>query len=204
MRRMMTRRLGSAVSSVTALIVLAGFGQAPAAAATMEVPAALSSDVPSISEHDYALAFSQFESTGVARDIVLVNGVRTVTFHLVDGYSLTMVDPETVSSSTTRGGVRPDLSAGFTQAGYYVGFNQFDQNTLSNAFLAAGLTAAICAIPGVGQVACVIAGVAVSVGVAYINRNGICSNNRTLYWWDAVDRNGARGSTIACRSSVPK
>jgi hypothetical protein len=102
------------------------------------------------------------------------------------------------------GGVRPDLSAGRTRAGYYVGFNQFDQNTLSNTLLAAGLTAAICAIPVVGTAACVIAGLAVSVAVAYIHRSGVCSNDRTLYWWDFEQSNGARGSTIGCRSSVPK
>lgn len=198
------RLTGMAVAAVTALVlVAAGSGPAVATSTVTEVPA--QAPAPRVSDYDYELAFSQFESTDVAREVSSVNGVRTVTFHLVEGFDLTMVDPDSVEASRpSDGGIRPQLSAGFTRAGYYVGFNQFDQNTLSNALLAAGITAAICAIPAVGAAACAIAGVAVSVAVAYINRNGVCSNNRTLYWYDVVAANGARGSTIACRSTVPK
>jgi hypothetical protein len=145
-----------------------------------------------ISDADYAQAFEEFESTSVPRDSVLEGGVQVVTFHFTDTASLTMVDPASVPAT-------PQLSGGRNRYGFWIGFNQFDQNVLSNAVAAATLTAAICAIPGVGTAACFVAGVAVSVGVSYVHKNGVCRNNLTLYWYDVRG-----GSTIRCLSGPPR
>lgn len=79
-----------------------------------------------------------------------------------------------------------------------IGFSQRDQVILKSAAASTILTAAVCAIPGVGWAACAVVGFAVSVAASYVIRKGICSNGRTLWWYDVRG-----GSTIQCRSTRP-
>lgn len=93
--------------------------------------------------------------------------------------------------------ITPFLEVRFSGIKMAVGFNTVDQQALA-AGAGAAIGAALCLIPGVGQVACVIIAVVVSVATTYVVANGICSGGRTLWWYDV---NG--GSVINCRSSAP-
>jgi RHS repeat-associated protein len=90
------------------------------------------------------------------------------------------------------------LSGGREKYGYWIGFNQFDQNVLSNAWLTFMIGGLICAIPGVGAVLCGIVGLVVGIAVSYIHRGGVCRNGRTLYWYDVRG-----GSTFTCGTTRP-
>lgn len=200
------RRALCAATLSAALLILVPTGVANAASldanlatAQSQTLVAAKKQAASISPIQYKEAFKEFEASAVPREYSVVDGTKFATFKLTKDFSLTMVAPETDLVAPGNNVVAPMLSAGGTKYGFYFGFNQFDQNVLSNAFLAAGLTAAICAIPGVGWVACVVAGIAVSVGTSYVHKNGVCSGGRTLYWWDVRG-----GSTIGCLSSVPR
>jgi hypothetical protein len=72
------------------------------------------------------------------------------------------------------------LGGGHDAGGHFVQFNQFDQNLLYNgAGLALG--AAICAIPVVGQLACLAVQAIIAVGAAYLATiKGTCKNNKQL------------------------
>lgn len=80
-----------------------------------------------------------------------------------------------------------------------IGFNTLEQQMLASGSTTL-LVAAICAVPAVGWVACAIVGVVVAVATTYVTRNGVCSNKRTLWWYDSPK---GGGSTIQCRSSAP-
>lgn len=80
-----------------------------------------------------------------------------------------------------------------------IGFNTLEQQMLASGSSTL-LAAAICAVPAVGWVACAVVGVVVAVGTTYVTRNGVCSNGRTLWWYDSLK---GGGSTIQCRSTAP-
>lgn len=203
--KLQLRRIAMATAVATTL-AFGGGGAAQAATSPASAPVVADRAAASISEREYALAFAQFESTDVARDIAVVDGVQAVTFHLTEGFSLTLVDPKSagLAKPSAPGAVTPFLSGGRTKAGMYIGFNQTDQAVLGSVAASTILTAAICAIPAVGQAACVVAGVAIAIASGYVLANGVCSNKRTLYWYDVRAPNGARGSTVACRSTPPR
>lgn len=188
------RKAVSAVTCSALLALGAGAGVIPAPAAAAERPVATAD---SLSDANLAQAFREFASTDLPRESASINGETTTTFHLRTGLSLTMTHPVDTGDHGVSNDAR--LGAGKTKNGYWISFNQFDQNTLSNAFAAAALTTAICVIPGVGVAACAVAGVIVSVGVSYIHKSGVCSKNRELYVYDVKG-----GSVVECRASAPK
>ncbi|WP_217990682.1 hypothetical protein [Curtobacterium sp. 314Chir4.1] len=72
------------------------------------------------------------------------------------------------------------LGGGYDAGGSYVLFNQFDQAMLYNGtgFL---LGAAICAIPAIGQVACLAVQAIIAVASAAVAaQKGTCKNNKQL------------------------
>ncbi|GAA4684316.1 hypothetical protein GCM10025780_32850 [Frondihabitans cladoniiphilus] len=154
-------------------------------------------NAPTFTPDQLEEAFREFDATGLQREYSDVDGSRRATFHLPQGVLLTLTDPEEVTPAPVDPHAR--LGVGRTSSGYWFSFNQFDQNTLSNVVIAGALTAAICAIPGVGAVACALAGAVVSVGVSCVHKHGVCSNNRQLYWYDVRG-----GSVIECRTSAPR
>lgn len=168
------------------------------ASATTVIPAQENRIVykETISQHDLGQAFRELEKSPLPRAYDKVDDTTLGVFQLSQGLSLTLPDPDTIESIDS-GTQR--LGAGKKSNGYWISFNQFDQNTLSNVFISAALTGAICAVPGVGGVVCALAGVAISIGVSYVHKNGVCSGNRQLYWYDVKG-----GSTMGCRSSAPK
>lgn len=178
------------VAVTLAVCVIGSAGVLPASAEEA-LPASKREFSPSQMEQ----AYREFENSSLPRDYKSDGGTQSVTFHLPQGVSLTLARPE--ANSPKENASR--LGAGKTRYGYWFSFNQFDQNALSNVLVAGALTAGICAIPAVGQVACALAGVVVGLAVTYIHRTGVCSRNRTLYWYDVRG-----GSVIQCRTSAPK
>ncbi|MCM3505684.1 hypothetical protein M3666_11230 [Curtobacterium sp. ODYSSEY 48 V2] len=72
------------------------------------------------------------------------------------------------------------LGGGYDAGGHYVTFNQYDQNLLYNG-AGFALGAAICAIPAVGQLACLAVQAIIAVGAAYLATiKGTCKNNKRL------------------------
>lgn len=72
------------------------------------------------------------------------------------------------------------LGGGYDSGGHDVLFNQFDQAMLYNGsgFL---LGAAICAIPAVGQIACLAVQAIIAVAAAAVSaQKGTCKNNEQL------------------------
>ncbi|MFS4507619.1 hypothetical protein ACMA46_15440 [Clavibacter sp. Sh2141] len=71
------------------------------------------------------------------------------------------------------------IGGGYGGQGLYITLNSTDQ-----AAIAAGggyaVGAAICAIPAVGQAACVAVGAVIAAATVYISENGVCGSGREL------------------------
>lgn len=76
--------------------------------------------------------------------------------------------------------LEPMLGGGITSNGMYITFNSVDQAAISTG-AAAGLSIALCALPGIGLPLCIINGVVIAAATVYINAYGVCSgSNGTL------------------------
>jgi hypothetical protein len=79
-------------------------------------------------------------------------------------------------AATPFAAMTPSFSgAGCGFVGVCVDLDRTDQGALTNGG-AAALGVAICFIPAVGQVACVLVGAALAVAATYVSTNGICPN----------------------------
>lgn len=102
--------------------------------------------------------------------------VNFTTYNLGRGVEISILDEAVVKDRIANS---PQLSGGTWSGGFYVKFNNTDQQALVNggAFL---LGAAICAIPAVGWVACAVVGAIIAIATTYVNARGICTKNRQL------------------------
>ncbi|MBO9554498.1 hypothetical protein [Cellulomonas sp.] len=139
-----------------------------------------------------------------------VNGGTANTYSDGKGFSITLPSLGTfeaqsasngaalvAATTTTASTVEPDLAYCYCGGREILTFNTQDQNLILNlGATAAGF--ALCAIPIVGQIACAVITVAITVTGNYLIRNGICSGGRNLYWYNVTG-----GSTVQCRSSRP-
>lgn len=160
-----------------------------------------------LSPQTFLTGLEELEASAAQRQAVILDGHTYYKYVLPEG-SLTLpsaadvraaidannsVEAGKASSPTSANALAVRMS-GIKMA---VGFNTVDQQALAagaGALIAAGL----CAIPGVGWLACAAIGVVVGVATTYLVANGICSRGRDLWWYDV-----SGGSTIACRSSAP-
>lgn len=151
------------------------WGSEPAAAT--DTPSETLDTIPVTAEEatvtfdEYRALFDDLERSAIPRTEETVDGVREVTFQ-IDGFEMTLADVSKAEFS-------PHLGGGIDAGGPYVTFNQVDQTALLTGG-AAALTAAICLIPAVGQVACAVAGVIVAVATVYANEYGRCPNEGDL------------------------
>ncbi|MDR1634277.1 MAG: hypothetical protein LBS27_05030 [Bifidobacteriaceae bacterium] len=103
------------------------------------------------------------------------------TVHTLPTGSVVAVPP----SKPGTGEVTPLIDVGFA-VGLYIYLNARDQKALV-AGEAAALAVLICAVPGVGQVACAaITGVLVAAATWIIDRGGICVGNKPeleIHYW---------------------
>lgn len=176
-------RLGAlAALGLTSALLVVGAGVAPASASTpapaeIQAQVAAASQVEDISPELIEQAFSELLSSDLPRAVTGEGEDAVTTFDLPEGLSLTfgtgVVAGEDDEFTTYIGG-------GSDSRGLYVTLNQFDQGlVISGSGFALG--AAICAIPGVGAVACLVVGVILTVATAALAANGgTCSSNRQL------------------------
>jgi len=153
---------------ITSVVVAAG-AVVPAAQAHAE-PDAVGEARQVLRSTDFDAVLQQLQTAGLVeaeRDDA--EGHHTVVA-LGDGLAFDAVQP--------RDGAR--LGGGYDAGGHYVKFNQFDQNLLYNG-AGFALGAAICAIPAVGQLACLAVQAIIAVGAAYLATiKGTCKNNKQL------------------------
>ena len=171
----------AALGLTTALLVV-GAGVAPASAATptsaeLQQQTASSPQAADISPELIKQAFSELLSSDLPRTVTGEGGGEVTTFDLPEGLSLSfgtgVVTGESDEFTTYIGG-------GSDSRGMYVLLNQFDQGlVISGSGFALG--AALCAIPAVGAVACLVVGAILTVAGAVLAANGgTCRNNRQL------------------------
>lgn len=135
-----------------------------------------------------------------------VNGGTANTYSDGKGFSITLPSAtafQTAAATDGRGvklnadTVTPDFAYCYCGGREILTMNTADQNMILNVgAAAAGI--ALCAIPLVGQIACVVITMAMTVTGSYLIRNGICSGGRNLYWY-----NVSGGSTVRCLSARP-
>ena len=184
MSRLISR--GLAAVATAAALVLAGGATAAQAADEGAAPASTgdnmtisSSDLPQITESDIEGAFAELTASDLPRTTQVQLGGTVTTFDL-NGVKLSF------TTNASRGAldgvsraVTPDLGGGWDTRGMYISFNSLDQQALI-AGGAVALGAAICLIPAVGQIACAVVGVVLTVATVYVANHGICSKSRTL------------------------
>jgi hypothetical protein len=71
------------------------------------------------------------------------------------------------------------IGGGYGDQGLYISLNSTDQGAIA-AGAGYAIGAAICAIPGVGQIACVAVGSIIAAATFYIGANGVCGGGREL------------------------
>jgi hypothetical protein len=71
------------------------------------------------------------------------------------------------------------IGGGYGGQGLYISLNSTDQGAIA-AGAGYAIGAAICAIPGVGQIACVAVGSIIAAATFYIGANGVCGGGREL------------------------
>jgi len=201
-----TRRILPLVAASALVTTMLMVGAEPASAATsVEQPDVVSHavDAPPLDTATFLQGLKELESSPVPREAILDAGQLFYRYSVPEG-ALTLPSAEDVEAAMRAGGeikddrnFAPFLTVHFSGARTAVGFNTVDQQALASG-AAAGVAAALCAIPGVGWAACALIGVVVGVATTYIVSNGICSRGRTLWWYDV-----SGGSTVACRSSAP-
>ncbi|MDJ0348389.1 hypothetical protein [Cryobacterium sp. PH29-G1] len=161
-----------------AIALIATFGVTAASAATPEaVPADQTASFSAaataeLTQEQVDEAFAELEASSLPR-VTETDGVTIQTrFQLTEDFGMTFAkpDPDVVTTQ---------IAGGSDSGGWYIKFNQFDQDAIiSGAGLALGT--AICLIPAVGVVACAVVGTIITAGVLYLSYNGKCPNNKQL------------------------
>lgn len=178
--RLHTTAVGLVMASGLVISGTANAAAAPAPAVEQAAPVVKGVDVPAtpadlvVTEEQVAQALNELRATDVPRTVSLEDGRTATTFHFEEGFSMTFVEPGAV-----KGQAGLDLGGGRDGWGIYVSFNRLDQQAIL-AGTGALLVAGICAIPGVGWVACGVAAALVAVAAVYLSDRGICTNNRQL------------------------
>lgn len=191
-----------------------GFGTSSAQAISSETSHAASPppeptgqvQAPKLTPQQLIRGLEAVESSNIARDRVDIDGAVYYRYSVGEN-SLTLPAAQNFSGDLPvqyvgYGDSVRDASTyfdvRFSGIKMAIGFNTVDQQALASGG-AAVVTAAICAIPAVGWVACASIGVVVGVATTYVLANGICSRERILWWYDV-----SGGSTVECRKSAPK
>jgi len=146
-------------------------------AASVEPLVLSGSRISQIPQSEIAAAFAELKASDLPRTTEFVDGrlMTTFTLHGID-FSFESGPSSPVRSGTS---INPLLGGGWDYKGMYVSFNALDQQALI-AGGAAALGIAICLIPAVGQIACGVVAVIITVATVYVANHGICSNKRTL------------------------
>ena len=174
----------AAIIGVTASMMVASAGLSPALAEEKAQPASqvATQAVSGIAPEDVTPemleeAYTQLLSSDLPRTVTGAGPTEQTTFQFIDGFELTFGRDIANAPELKPGTMQPYIGGGVDGGGMYVLLNQFDQNlVISGSGFALG--AAICAVPAVGQVACIVVGAILAVATTVLAANGTSSNNR--------------------------
>ncbi|ALS57277.1 hypothetical protein C5D65_00845 [Rathayibacter toxicus] len=106
-------------------------------------------------------------------------GNKTVTSYQIGG-GLTITTVELDASSTVPAIAASLLSGGWDVGGPYVDLNRADQAIVASGG-AAGLSVALCAVPGVGVPLCASTSAILTAAAAFIATNGACGDSMRIH-----------------------
>lgn len=157
------------------LVLSLGLVSSQAATAASVAPTTEAPEVSSQAEVSPEMikeGLKELKASSVPRTVVTTASEVRTTYLIPGSYQFTVVEP--VSDRP-----QPRLGGGADAIGVYILFNQFDQDAIisGGGFL---LGAAICAIPGVGTLACVGVGALLTAAALYLSYNGKCRDNKQL------------------------
>lgn len=159
--------------------MFAGGGLSPATAAAPPAEASTINQVDpaTITPEMVEEAYDQLLASDLPRTVTGEGKAAQTTFKFTEGFELTF-GTDYKAAKDAGNAIQPRIGGGFDGGGMYVLLNQFDQNLVigGSGFV---LGAAICAIPAVGQVACLVVGGILTIATTALAVNGgTCSNNR--------------------------
>lgn len=128
-----------------------------------------------IAEKNIEAAYREMIAGGVEHDRHIEDGKPVVTFQLTEGTQWTLPDFDAP---------QPYVSGGREEGGFYLTFTPWEQDLIIGG-TGAALTSLICAVPGVGPIACGIATILVVAAGATMGNSKPCGNNhyRVSYSW---------------------
>ena len=173
------KKLKRVLSTLIMIVALGLISSQSSMAASTQVPETDSAvEVGQAQAGLTAEQFSQMlvelKQSPLTRTVTTTATDTRTTYDLPEGFTMTVVE-----SSTAPGGIQPRIGGGSDGGGAYVLFNQFDQDMLY-AGTGALLGAALCAIPGVGWLACLGVSLLVAAATTVVVNSGKCTNNRQL------------------------
>jgi hypothetical protein len=159
-----------AITSATALAAAMLLVSPMGASADTQIEVASAISRPAITNSDWNDALTELDEAGLI----------TSSTPNADGSTTSVVElGEGMTFEATSAPRESRLSGGSDSRGLYVKFNQVDQDALI-AVAGFALGAAICAIPAVGQVACVVVGAIITAATIAASALGKCKNNKQL------------------------
>lgn len=167
----MTKQVAMILAAALAACFL-GVGVAQAASAPPAVPQTAPARTQMTPEELSALKAALNSSKDFSRDVNVSSGVRTLVYTYTSGSALVLqerVGPVLGASLNSA-----SVGVGRCRFGFCIYLNGTDQVALKVGG-AGVLGVALCAIPGVGQVACAGIGVALAVGMVYLGENPFCA-----------------------------
>ncbi|MBU4215040.1 MAG: hypothetical protein KJ792_10325 [Actinobacteria bacterium] len=185
-RRALTAAVASAALIAAGAVSAQASDRLPAETAT-SAPAALNAAASSgVTPEQVAEAFAELSASNLPRTVQTQLGVIYTTFTL-NGVNFTFQSSRVAGAGSLFGTaagtdavVSPQVGGGYEAGrGLYISFTAGEQQALL-AGGGAALVGAICIIPAVGTVACVVAGVVVAAATAFVADRGICTNRRWL------------------------
>jgi hypothetical protein len=173
---MTIRRALTAAAVATSMIAMGATGAQARdshAAADLAPLVVNAQSAPQVTGEQIAEAFAELSASDLPREMT-VSRTETLTTFDLEGTAVTFSKANRRGASET-----PDLNGGYDKYGMYISFNSTDQEALVNGG-AVALGVAICAIPGVGWIACGVVAVIIAIATTYINAHGICPDGKTL------------------------
>jgi hypothetical protein len=122
-----------------------------------------------------ARALMEFRAGSIEPRFEERGGEELEVYEVPDGTTFTFARPA-AGDPAVSGSL---IGGGYGGQGLYISLNSTDQAAIAaGAGYAVG--AAICAVPAVGQAACVAVGAVIAAATVYISENGVCGSGREL------------------------
>lgn len=173
------------LTGLTAVIFVVA-GASPASASSMSFhggpsdASVVTQGLPNAAEHavddvQSARALAEFRAGNIVPRFEQENGARYEVYALPEGATFAF-RVDAASGDPVSGSL---IGGGYGDQGLFISLNSTDQGAIAaGAGYAVG--AALCALPGVGQAACVVVGSVIAAATYYIGANGVCGGGREL------------------------